>query len=100
MDPAHVVHLAGNHARATGREDAAPCRGHRQLDRLWSSRCPRVGLGALMLCRSGNTGDLGPRLEGLSAGGSILDGGAVIAAEVEEIVDLVVGGEETLSLPG
>jgi transposase len=52
------------------------------------------------LCQSGNTGDLGPGLEGLGAGSSIRDGGAVIAVEVEEIVDLVVSREETLSLPG
>jgi hypothetical protein len=27
-------------------------------------------------------------------------GGKVIAAEVKEVVDLIMGGEETLSLPG
>jgi hypothetical protein len=38
------------------------------------------------LCPSGHAGDRGPGLEGLgSGGGSILDGGAVIAAEVEEL---------------
>jgi hypothetical protein len=36
----------------------------------------------------------------LGPGGSIVRGGKVIAAEVEEVVDLVVGGEETLSLLG
>jgi hypothetical protein len=36
----------------------------------------------------------------LGPGGSILGGGEVIAAEVEEGVDLIVGGEETLSLSG
>jgi hypothetical protein len=52
------------------------------------------------LCPSGHAGDLGPGLEGLSPGGSILAGGSVIAAEVEEVVDSIVGGEEALSLAG
>src|SRR5215217_4861750 len=52
------------------------------------------------LCPSGHAGDLSPGLEGLGSGGSILDGGAVIAAEVEQVVDLIVGGEEALSLAG
>ena len=52
------------------------------------------------LCPSGHAGDLGPDLEGLGSGGSILAGGEVIAAEVEEIVDPVMGGEEALSLTG
>jgi hypothetical protein len=52
------------------------------------------------LCQSGNPGDFGPALEGLGPGGSILRGWEVIAAEVEEVVDLIVGGEETLGLPG
>jgi hypothetical protein len=50
------------------------------------------------LCPSGHAGDLSPGLEGLSPGGAILTGGAVIAAEVEEIVDLIVSGEEALGL--
>ncbi len=32
--------------------------------------------------------------------GAVLDGGDVVAAEVEEVGDLVVGGEEALGLPG
>src|SRR5215204_5013842 len=52
------------------------------------------------LCPSGHAGDRGPGLEGLGPGGSILTGGAVIAAEVEEVVDLIVSGEEALSLAG
>ena len=52
------------------------------------------------LCPSGHAGDLGPGLEGLGPGGSILGGGAVIAAEVEEVVDLIVSGEEALGLAG
>ena len=52
------------------------------------------------LCPSGHAGDLGPGLEGLGPGGSILAGGAVIAAEVEEVGNLIVSGEEALSLAG
>src|SRR3954470_10297940 len=52
------------------------------------------------LCPSGHAGDRGPGLKGLGPGGSIRAGGAVIAAEVEEIVDPVVGGEEALGLAG
>src|SRR3982751_1705499 len=50
------------------------------------------------LCPSGHAGDRGPGLESLGSGGSLLGGGAVIAAEVEEIVDPVMGGEEALGL--
>src|SRR4051812_3362844 len=52
------------------------------------------------LCHSGNAGDLGLCLKRLGPGGSILGGGKVIAAEVEEVVDPVVGREKTLCLPG
>jgi hypothetical protein len=52
------------------------------------------------LCPSGHAGDRGPDLKGLGPGGSILGGGAVIAAEMEEIVDPVMGGEEALGLTG
>src|SRR4051794_17218676 len=50
------------------------------------------------LCPSGHAGDRGPGLEGLGSGGAILAGGEVIAAEVEEIVDPVMGGEEASGL--
>ncbi len=50
------------------------------------------------LRRSGDAGDLGPNPEGLGPGGSILGGGHLIAAEVEKVVNSVVGGEETLRL--
>src|SRR4051812_17710639 len=50
------------------------------------------------LCQSGNAGDLGPGLKGLGPGGSVLGGRAVIAAEVEQIVDPVMGEEEALGL--
>ena len=54
----------------------------------------------LRLCRSGHTGDLGPGLKGLGPEGSILIGGDVVTAEMKEVIDLVVGGEETLCLAG
>src|SRR5215212_4605947 len=54
--------------------------------------------GRRRLCRGGHAGDLGPGLKGLGPGGSKLGGREVIAAEVEEIVDPVVGGEEALGL--
>ena len=60
----------------------------------------REGRSHERLCLSSHAGDLGPGLERLGSGGSILGGGAVIAAEVEEIVDPVVSREEALSLAG
>src|SRR4051794_29220991 len=50
------------------------------------------------LCPSSHAGDLGPGLEGLGPGGSILAGGAAIAGEVGQVVDLIVSGEEALGL--
>src|SRR4051794_9044799 len=72
---------------------------HRQLDWLWS-RQGRRGRPHERLCPSGHAGDRGPGLKGLGPGGSVLGGRAVIAAEVEEIVDPVMGREEALSLAG
>src|SRR3954470_6588447 len=74
-------------------------RWHRQLDWLWS-RQGRRGRPHERLCPSGHAGDLGPGLEGLGPGGAILTGGEVIAAEVEEVVDPIVGREEALGLTG
>jgi hypothetical protein len=73
---------------------------HRQFVQLRSRRYARLGLGAPRLCQSGHAGDLGPSLKGLGAGGAILIGGDVVAAEMEEVIDLVVGGEEALGLAG
>src|SRR3954449_5029839 len=75
----------------------APKSGHRQLDWLWS-RQGRRGWPHERLCPSGHAGDRGPGLKGLGPGGPALGGRAVIAAEVEEIVDPVMGGEEALGL--
>src|SRR3954465_6486782 len=52
------------------------------------------------LCPSGHAGDLGPGLKGLGSGGSILGGRAVIATKVEQVADLVVGGEKALGVAG
>jgi hypothetical protein len=56
--------------------------------------------GATASCGSFGAGDLGPDREGLLACGPVLGGGDVIAAEVEEVVDLVVGREKPLRLAG
>ena len=50
------------------------------------------------LCPSGHAGDLGPGLEGLGPGGSILGSRKVSASEVEQVVDPIVGGKEALGL--
>jgi hypothetical protein len=54
----------------------------------------------LQLRRSGDAVDLGSNLHGLSPGGSILGGGHLMAAELEKVVDPVVGGEEAWCLAG
>jgi len=54
----------------------------------------------LQLRRSGDAADLGPNLKGSGQGGSILDGWNLVAAELEEVVDPVVSGEEALCLAG
>ncbi len=64
------------------------------------SRWAAIRTACPWLRRGGDAGDLGPNLEGLEAGGSILCGWDVMAAEVEQVVDPVVGGEETLRLAG
>src|SRR3954447_15517650 len=57
-------------------------------------------IGAAASCGSFGARDLGPDREGLRPDGSVLGGGEVIAVEMEEVVDLIVGGEEPLHLPG
>jgi hypothetical protein len=71
--------------------------GHRQLVGLrlrwraiWTA-CPWLRPG-------GDAGDLGPNLKGLGPGSSILGGWNLVTAEVEEVVDPVMGGQETLRL--
>src|SRR3954454_7361250 len=56
-------------------------------------------LARISSCRS-NPADVGPHLERTRPRGTVLAGGDMVAVEMEEVVDLVVGGEETLCLPG
>ena len=49
---------------------------------------------------SGDAADLGPYPKGPCPESSILGGWDVIAAKMEEVVDLVVGGQEPLRLSG
>jgi len=80
-------------ARDGVRADAIQLAGHRQLVGLRSlSRAIRTSWSWLR--RSGDAGDLGPNLKGLGPGSSILGGGHLMAAEVVEVVDPVVGREE------
>jgi hypothetical protein len=52
------------------------------------------------LCHPGNASDLGPGLQGNGTCGSVLIGWEVIAAEMKEVVDPIMGGEKTLRLAG
>ena len=58
---------------------------------------PRAALARSSSCGS-NPADVGPH-ERTPPCSSILAGGDVVAAEMKEVVDLVVGGKETLCLP-
>jgi len=57
----------------------------------------RLGL-AKTSCGWGNADHLTPCLEGVGAGGSISARGQAMAAELDVIVDLAVGGEETVGV--
>src|SRR6476661_4701388 len=51
---------------------------------------------------SGSTSDAGniaPSLKGTVTSGSMVDSGQSVAAELEEVVDLAVAGEEPLGVP-
>src|SRR3954451_22638688 len=74
-------------------------RGHRQVDAGEDKEAPSL-IGATASCGSLDARDLSPDREGLRADGSVLAGGEVIAVEMKEVVDLVVGGEEPLRLAG
>ena len=47
-----------------------------------------------------DTADFGPDREFLGPGGSVLGGSDMITAKMEQVVDLIVGGEEPLRLAG
>ncbi len=63
----------------------------------------RVGKSRAMLARSssrgGNTADVCPYLERARPCGAVLDGGDVVAAEMEEIADLVVAERKRCAWP-
>jgi transposase len=73
--------------------------GHRQVKLEGDGEAPKLARAA-NLCGSLGASDLGPDRERLRADGSVLGGGEVIAVEIKEVVDLVVGGEEPLRLTG
>jgi len=81
--------------------DPAGLAGHRHCQLVALGSCwSAIGVTYLQLRRSGDAADLGPNLKGLGPGGSILDGWNLVAAELEEVVDPVVSGEEALCLAG
>ena len=65
-------------------------RGYRQLvaSGQLNLRPPAVGL---RIYRQPHTADFGPDLEFVGPGSSVLGGSDVIATELEEVIDLVVG---------
>src|SRR3954470_24577418 len=73
--------------------------GHRQVDAGEDKEAPSL-IGATASCGSLDARDLGPDREGLRADGSVLGGREVIAVEMEEVVDLIMGREEPLRLAG
>src|SRR3954453_1043842 len=94
-------------AGAATRRPAARCtttapgcaRGHRQVKRQGDGEAPKLARAANLRGSLGAS-DLGPDRERLRADGSVVGGRKVIAVQVEEVVDLVVGGEEPLRLAG
>src|SRR3954452_13941799 len=72
---------------------------HRQVD-AGKDREAASLIGTTASCGSFGASDLIPDREGLRPDGSVLAGGEVIAVEMKEVVDLVVGGEEPLRLAG
>jgi hypothetical protein len=74
-------------------------RRHRQVKLEEDGEASKLARAA-NLCGSLGASDLGPHRERLRADGSVLGGGEVIAMEAEEVVDLIVGGEEPLRLAG
>src|SRR5687768_1567503 len=63
---------------------------------------PKIARSGMLpaLCGNRDTGDLDPDHESLRADASVLGGGDVIAAEMKEVVDLVMSREEPLRLTG
>jgi hypothetical protein len=69
------------------------------LSTLRPPRWPAEGDAQQSSSSSGNPAGIRPHLERPCPCGTILEGGDVVAAEIEEIGDLIVGGEEALHLP-
>jgi hypothetical protein len=55
--------------------------------------------GVLVLRRISDAGDLGLNLKSLGSGGSLLHGGHLVMAEVEQVADRVMGAQKMLCLP-
>src|SRR5690242_1299359 len=72
---------------------------HRQVKLEGDGEAPKLARAA-NLCGSLGARDLGPDRERSRADGSVVGGRKVIAVEMEEVVDLIVGGEEPLRLAG
>jgi len=92
---AHV----GHRLQIMQRSGIASSAGHRQRVGL-KSRWGATRRACSWLRARGDAGHLGPNLKGLGPGGPIPGGWNLMAAEVEEVVDPVVGGKEALCLPG
>src|SRR5689334_2860084 len=60
----------------------------------------RLQQGRFGLCGCLNAADIVPRLEGAGPLGTVLGCRHQVAGHEEEVVDLVVGGREALSVPG
>ena len=99
LEPAFYRHWIEDRVRFADLDPLGHCNGTVNLIGTGREGPQRSGAHE-RLCVSGRAGDLGPGLEGLGPGGSILGGREVITAEVEEIVDLIVSGEKALGLTG
>ena len=91
--------VAADNVTDYGSNEAFVRHGHRQVGAGEDRKAASL-IGAAASCGSFGARDLGPDREGLRPDGSVLGGGEVIAVEMEEVVDLVVGGEEPLYLAG
>jgi hypothetical protein len=68
--------------------------GSRELDALEGEQ------GRFGLCGELDAADVVPRLEGAGALGAVVGCRHAVAGQEEEVVDLVVGGQEALGVPG
>src|SRR4051794_30326937 len=76
-----------------------PSGRYRQVKLEGDGEAPKLARAA-NLCGSLGASDLGPDRERLRTDSSVVGGRKMIAVQVEEVVDLVVGGEEPLRLAG